>query len=552
MDIHPDDLDDEGNIKEYVTPVFEPFFERDFEIQSIDPQSLMEGGPGPSQDDGDVSVTAGWCPGGSWSGGICKPFNNNRTHWMSTYIGVRNLPIDMAILPGTHNAGFDKQAQWAPSLEVCQDVSPHDQLNAGIRVLDLRVQHFTGYPWGDPRRFSIFHSTVNGRTVQGDIIAGVKSFHYGVGWDRRREVVILDFHQFKGFTEAAHNELAGILKAQFGDRIISQVYKNLTISQIWALPNFKNVVIAYYATPRDEVFWPGVNQRWIGSNTPSDRELGAFISRVGNETKPTGEVRSIQAHRMSLPFDGAKDISGSLMSWFAAGSANHPIMKHFIIHTDWSLRHRLVDNIIYSNQFRARALGIPDVKLARPAEASIQSDARHLIFKISDEHAAETVALPRILDEQFHRLLICMESSREFELDMSGSDVRLTRVRLSKGDAVAFVCLDGNRQWKLQVRDYSPNEQGYLIPAPCDGEKFVRYTLSIGNYAPLICLPTLAPDTSVVVVVNKATSDTRISHHQKPGEPEHLISHGQSLAFTFNSASGLWEKQVAGSDVTAD
>ena len=151
LDVSADDLDALGHIKEYRPPVFGPYFESAAVIQSVDPQSLLNHGPASASDENDVGLAAGWCPGGSWSGGVCKPFNNNRTHWMSTFTGVRNLPIHSAILPGTHNSGFDLKAEFAPSMEVCQDVSPHEQLNAGIRVLDIRVHHYSGYLAGDPR-----------------------------------------------------------------------------------------------------------------------------------------------------------------------------------------------------------------------------------------------------------------------------------------------------------------------------------------------------------------------------------------------------------------
>jgi hypothetical protein len=545
LDVNPDDLDDYGNIKEYVPPVFEPFVEDMGGPDLMDIQAALDGGPGPSALESDIGITAGWCPGGSWSGGICKPFNNIRTHWMRAHGVVNNLPIHMAILPGTHNSGFDKQAASTPSSEVCQDVAPYHQLTAGIRVLDLRVQHYWGYLVGDPRRYSIFHSTNNGRTVQGDILDAVRMFRQSSDGDTQREIVILNFHEFRNFTADAHRELAGIIKSYLGESIISPVYRDLTVSQIWTLPNYKNVVISYNADPRDALFWKGVNQRWIGSNTPSDKELKAFIDRVGNEVKPAGELRAIQAHRMAPVIYIPSDISGSLMSWFAAGNASSPIMKYYIINCDWSLRHRLVDNIIYSNQFRSRALGIPDVVQASPTSIGVQGmpSARHMILQIDDPHWSETVALPPILDEEPHRLLICSDADAECELDLRGSDVPLPGVRLSKGEVVALVCLDGSRQWALQVRDCSSNEHGHVIAAPCDGEKFVRYTLSVGNYAPLVYLPAAAPANSVVLIVCDAPYATRISHSQGTDEFEHVISPGQVLAFTYSAASRQWHKQ---------
>ncbi len=82
-----------------------------------------------------------------------------------------------------------------------------------------------------------------------------------------------------------------------------------------------------------------------------------------------------------------------------------------------------------------------------------------------------------------------------------------------------------------------------MIAAPCDGEKFIRYTLSVGNYAPLVYLPAEAPANSVVLIVCDALYTTRIGHSQGTDELEHVISAGQVLAFTYSTASRQWHKQ---------
>jgi hypothetical protein len=98
-----------------------------------------------------------------------------------------------------------------------------------------------------------------------------------------------------------------------------------------------------------------VSQRWIGRNAPSSSELQRFVEQVGGETKGFGDLRSIQAARYSAAIP--RDISGSIMNWFAATPEGGPIASHYIINTDWSLRCRVADNIIYANAVRARARG---------------------------------------------------------------------------------------------------------------------------------------------------------------------------------------------------
>ncbi|AXM96901.1 hypothetical protein ACU5P1_02280 [Pseudomonas plecoglossicida] len=294
----------------------------------------------------------GWCPNGRLSpDDICKPANNNRSNWMERYSGARVLPIGETLLLGTHNAAYDQEAPRTPSSETCQDVKIYHQLMWGVRALDLRVQFFSGATGA--KRFAIFHSTTNGRHIETDILQELLRYRRNAKADK--EIVILNFHRFKNFTSAAHAELGALLKRVLGQSIIPPSCKEAAIVQLWALN--KNTVVSYNNAARDASFWPGVNQRWIGRNTPSFDSLGKFVRQVGSEPKVFGDLRAVQAARYSNPFFTPKDISGHIMSWFAATKEGGPIASHYIINTDWSLRCRVADNIIYANAVRARQRG---------------------------------------------------------------------------------------------------------------------------------------------------------------------------------------------------
>lgn len=302
-----------------------------------------------------IAPAAGWCPSGKLSSGVCGPFNNVRQDWMGRYAGARSLRIQDCILPGTHNSAFDKEAPRTPSSETCQDISPLKQLRAGIRVLDIRVQFYSGYSAGDPRRFSIFHSTNSGRNIAVDILGALNQFRATPGYNTSREIVILDFHEFKGFTAAAHLELTALIKRLVGiQHIVTPGMALFTIGQIWA-SGPANTVIAYKRAERDGQFWDGVNQRWIGSNTPTNQQLKRFVEQVGREPKGMRELKAVQCAKYALPAFVPNDRSGDIMQWFASGE-DGPILNHYIINTDWSLRQRLVDNCIHGNGLRARTI----------------------------------------------------------------------------------------------------------------------------------------------------------------------------------------------------
>lgn len=318
-----------------------------------------------------------WCPNGNASGGICRPANNHRERWMERYTGVRVLPIGEALLLGTHHSGFDKKAPRTPSSETCQDVPVYDQLMWGVRVLDLRVSFYSGAR--GHKRFAIYHGTTSGRYVETDIIGSLLKFRRDA--QAHKEIVILNFHQFRDFTDAAHLELAGVIKRLLGRSIVPPSCRDAAIVQLWELN--KNTVVSYNRGQRDSSFWAGVEQRWIGGNTPGKDAMASFINQVGGEFKAFGALRSIQAAYYSKPFFVPKDLSGDLMSWFAATSTGGPIQSHYIINTDWSLRQRLADNIIYGNGVRAKQRGAHVIVSSPASEGGVVQTSSCGIYRMS-------------------------------------------------------------------------------------------------------------------------------------------------------------------------
>lgn len=380
-----------------------------------------------------AELMAGWCPNGNWSGGICRPTNNIRSNWMEVYGGARVLPVGECILLGTHNAGFDKHAPRAPSSETCQDVPIYDQLLWGIRVFDLRVQFFSGS--SGPGRFMIYHSATNGRNVEVDVLQALLRYRRDAAADK--EIVILDFHQFKDFNAAAHAEFCALIKRVLGSSIIPRTCMDAAIVQLWQLK--KNTVVAYNGSERDAAFWGGVSQRWIGSNTPSRDQMAAFIARVGSEPKPFGELRSVQAAYYSMPFFVPKDLSGDVMGWFAATSSGGPISDHFIINTDWSLRCRMADNVIYGNDIRARRRNA-HVILSSPNQAGPEIQTMSYgIYNVANANWASPLTFAANTSGYTSVQVITSDADWPCELRYGGH-VR----QIKKGDRLVFKVKNGS------------------------------------------------------------------------------------------------------------
>lgn len=372
-----------------------------------------------------------WCPSGSASGGICAPARNERSSWMYRYRGNRSigsLPIGEAVLPGTHNSGMDKKAPMTPSSETTQDVPVYEQLMAGIRVLDLRVEFFAGV--SNPRRFSIYHSTNNGRTVEVDVLDALLRYRRSAGADN--EIIILNFHLFRRFTDAAHDELANLIERKLGHSIVPVSCRTASVSQLWALN--KNTVIAYNHGRRPRLFWEGVEQRWIGSNTPSNSQMAKFIREVGQESKTFGALKSVQAAYYSLPFFTPKDLSQDLMGWFAAGNSASPIQGHYIINTDWSLRQRLVDNVIFANGVRAEQRGAHVIYSSpRTSGARIQTRS-YGIFEMVDGDWSQDLSFAVNDSSSTSIQVIRSDATYMSELTLGNG----SKLEIKKGDRLVF------------------------------------------------------------------------------------------------------------------
>lgn len=283
---------------------------------------------------------------------------NQHLNWMALTPQIGNLRIDELILAGTHNSGMDKRSPNSSlPQEITQEVPPLEQIQNGIRVLDLRISLYNKYAASDPRRFQLYHASSSGRTIDKDILEAVNSFYRSLehSADKAKEIVILDFHQFKNFNDEGHQQLASIIIDRLRNRLIPYDLRHLKLADLWKLHPGKNVVIAYHSGARDRQFWPGVDQCWSGVNLMTTAKLKAFMDTVAEPPKPAYRLQAIQCAKYVLPFHVPDDFSGKIDEWFHSSSQRSYIQNFHIINTDWSLRSRIVENCIHANIIKAGA-----------------------------------------------------------------------------------------------------------------------------------------------------------------------------------------------------
>ena len=475
-----------------------------------------------------------WCPGGNASGGICTPFNNSqRATWMASYGSAFHLRPEDMILPGTHNSGMDKKASYTNSSNTCQDVSPYDQLMTGIRVLDIRTRFLSGN--SAARRFAIYHDLESGRTIEGDILDTL--LRYRSNAKANNEIVILDFHQFDNFTDAAHRELHTLIKQKLGFSIIPLRYRGLTCGQYRYLG--LNTIIAYNHSLREN-FWPGVNQRWIGENTPSNDKLHDFINGVGAETKPATELRSIQCTKYSLPFFTPKDLSERVMNWFASNTypAHGRNQNFYIINTDWSLRNRLIDNCIHGNAQRVRIRGARvDYLTPKSLSSSGIPTEWCSVFQAYDGDWRGDIYLKRNFADTTSTTVICVDSTLNVKLSMADTNCNIGVITLYRGDRITFKT-PKNSNAQLICETYTPNDVGAEAIAPWGTEKIARYVLSDGDHVAAMQLSSHAQLGGIIVVKNNATYSVRIDTGNIESDFDYLdLSTGQQYAFEYTIES---------------
>ncbi|MEW9901368.1 hypothetical protein [Pseudomonas putida] len=277
----------------------------------------------------------------------------NKQNWMGNLPELGRLRIDQLVLPGSHDSGMDKDADnIIPPQEVTQDVSCIDQIRGGIRVLDLRVRASREYTPDSPYRYKLYHLNTSGRTVLGDVVLELNRFYEDPA--NEREIIILDFHQFDNFSTQEHKWMLAMLEKHLGPRIIPYDLHGLTLDQLWNDHPGQTVVIAYNHIAGGD-HWDGVEQVWIGENTPPTEELKAFMDDKAQRYKPDGILRSIQCAKYNKVVFTPDDFSDKIDEWFDSQDLDSYIQGFYIINTDWSLRSRIVDNCIHACQLRAQS-----------------------------------------------------------------------------------------------------------------------------------------------------------------------------------------------------
>ena len=195
--------------------------------------------------------------------------NYHGNKWMAELAkDIRDTPLCRVGLPGTHDSGtyqFDKDMGASPDNDLtstiqeklgilggvkdmilgniferlcqCQDMSIKDQLNMGVRYLDLRIVYHK-----ESGKYYTCHGVYCADMK--DIIDDINKFLSA----NPKEIVILDFNHLYDM-EGQHNEFVNAMLATLGDKVADrqQVKPNSKVSEFWK--NGFQAVVLYCDKP---------------------------------------------------------------------------------------------------------------------------------------------------------------------------------------------------------------------------------------------------------------------------------------------------------------
>jgi len=221
--------------------------------------------------------------------------------WMELYSPcIENLKLTEMTLGGSHDSGTYVRDQLDV---ITQSLNIEDQLMSGVRVLDLRIrQDHSNLDRKD--QFFIGHGVITFDLKLSDVLEQVVSFLKKTD----KEIVILDFHEFRGTWSALDlSVLTQLLFDYLRPYLISRSYANSTVGEIWKTPGrvvacaFSGVLgNVYYGEQypiTDQEFWwmNGVEQMYQGTAITTWSNVTDYMDGVLAETtRPWDHLWSLQ------------------------------------------------------------------------------------------------------------------------------------------------------------------------------------------------------------------------------------------------------------------
>jgi len=255
--------------------------------------------------------------------------NFQTSQWMADTGQIDNLSLFELTLPGTHNAGCDREAGYAllpgKNWLACQDVSFYSQLNRGARALDVRLTV-------DPKasglaKFRFHHNGyLSSRTLE-DLVRDLKGFYER----SNNEFIILDFHELgSGKDPFDHAEFKALMLEHLGERMIPSRNLHMSLGELKAISSLQRIMVAAPMTwdTQDYRFYGKISHKWINKQLVSAVDLQGYIKEVLNTY--TSRLYPWSLSATSFTLGGPQRILDDLDTWFDPDQSDWAKKCHII------------------------------------------------------------------------------------------------------------------------------------------------------------------------------------------------------------------------------
>ncbi|XP_029411986.1 PI-PLC X domain-containing protein 1 isoform X2 [Nannospalax galili] len=231
----------------------------------------------------------GQAPNSDWMSQLCPQLWDLPLHHLSipgshdtmTYCLSRKSPISHSQSRVLHVLGKVLPCVTRPIVmkwSVTQALDVREQLDAGVRYLDLRIAHMLE---GSEHNLHFVHMVYTSALVE-DTLTEISE------WLERhpREVVILACRNFEGMTDELHGYLVSCIKNIFGDMLCPRGDVP-TLRQLWA--RGQQVILSYedeVSVRRHPELWPGIPYWW--GNKVKPQALIQFLETMKGCGRPGG------------------------------------------------------------------------------------------------------------------------------------------------------------------------------------------------------------------------------------------------------------------------
>ena len=277
--------------------------------------------------------------------------NFNSYEWMKATPDIDTLTLGEMTLPGTHNAGCDKEASYAlaPPRKylICQDVPFFSQLSRGSRALDVRL--FYDADAVGLAKFRFHHDNHLSSRTLGDLVSDIKDFLV----KSNNEFIVLAFHKLNDGKEAFDFKyFNAMMREHLREQMIPTANRHLSLAKLKQISPLQRVLVA---APRHRDldynwFCEKIEHKWIGETFVNPGELNRYIAEVMKKPPVQGEFWSLSA--TCYDAFGPEEIRDHLDSWFDTEKSDWAT-KCNIINFDFISHSKIVSYCRVANLIKA-------------------------------------------------------------------------------------------------------------------------------------------------------------------------------------------------------